>query len=805
MICRRRQLTVSVFAAMVLVAAATHAGDSVEPERILMTENPLSAEQARAMQTAWADHLGFEVVVENSIGMQFCVIPPGTFPMGESKRNRPVVTHSGAYLIGRYEVTQGEWERVMGRLPSQLVHGKGDRFPVYRISYAEASEFCRKLTGLEREAGTLPEGYEYRLPTDAEWEYACRAGTLTATYFGDSLNSRQANFDGSKPLNGAETGPNLARTAEVGSYPANAWGLHDMHGNLCEWAIDWYHPKPKGGIDPVQLTPAPKRLLRDGRHSSIGHWCRSANRYHMDPKVRPGSVGVRPVLTKLQHDAVEPERVLMTEHSLSAEDAQAKQKAWAEHLGVDAVVENSIGMQLSVIPPGTFPMGKEDHKGEDGPQEVTHTQPYFIGRYEVTQGEWERVMGPLLKQPTVGAGDRFPVYNINYPEAAEFCRKLTGLDREAGKLPEGYEYRLPTSAEWEYACRAGTLTATYFGDGLSSSQANFDGSIPLNGAEKGPNLGRTAEVGSYPGNAWGLHDTYGNLYEWCLDWFHKRPKAGVDPVHLLPGPERRRPERVRNGGCHSHAGRYCRSSNRFFEPPEMRSSKIGLRPVLTKLHLDGLHQLTDAAHTDGNQCWTRDGKNTRIWNKRNFTTGTDWVMAGHVSSPPGEPFATPRSDTSYHTWAHTCLTDGRILVRSNPPNQELGYYLMTPHRGGTPEFERIQCDLATEGVLDRISLSPSETRICFEFQTGFDSDVPGRTLYVADFDAKQPAITGAKPFANEDGKPIWYAFPRWSQDESAIIYHAGEKLHLYNLANKSTMKVSVADSVDDPRMKRAPK
>ena len=264
-----------------------------------MTEAPLTTAQAKAAQKAWADHLGFKVITENSIGMPLCVIPPGTFPMGESKRNRPVVTHSQAYLIGRYEVTQGEWKRVMERLPSQLIYGKGDRFPVYRINYAEASEFCRKLTRLDREAGKLPAGYQYRLPTDAEWEYACRAGTLTATYFGDSLSSRQANFDGSKPFNGAEKGPNLARTAEVGSYPANAWGLHDMHGNLCEWALDWYHKELKGGVDPVQLTPAEKRLTRDGRHSSIGRWCRSANRYNAGPEDRRTSVGFRPVLTRL--------------------------------------------------------------------------------------------------------------------------------------------------------------------------------------------------------------------------------------------------------------------------------------------------------------------------------------------------------------------------------------------------------------------------------------------------------------------------------------------------------------------------
>ena len=94
-------------------------------------------------------------------------------------------------------------------------------------------------------------------------------------------------------FNGAEKGPNLARTAEVGSC------LHDMHGNLCEWALDWYHKELNGGDDPVQLAPAEKRLTRDGRHSSIGRWCRSANRYNAGPEDRRTSVGFRPVLTRL--------------------------------------------------------------------------------------------------------------------------------------------------------------------------------------------------------------------------------------------------------------------------------------------------------------------------------------------------------------------------------------------------------------------------------------------------------------------------------------------------------------------------
>jgi len=300
-------LAALLFAAIVFSAAAAHAGDATAPQPVLMTGSPLTAKQAREKQQAWARRLGLEAVVENSIGMQLCVIPPGKFPLGSPRgeadrkpgEDLQIVTHSQPFLIGRYEVTQGQWERVMGPIRKQPESGAGDRFPVYNINHDEASAFCRKLTQLDRKAGKLPQGFEYRLPTDAEWEYACRAGTLSATYFGDKLSSRQANFDGGRPYNGASKGPDLRRAAKVGSYPANAWRIHDMHGNLCEWCLDWYYQKAKGGVDPVQLKPAAQRLIRDGRHSSWGRYCRSANRYYAPPGDRRSSIGFRPVLTKL--------------------------------------------------------------------------------------------------------------------------------------------------------------------------------------------------------------------------------------------------------------------------------------------------------------------------------------------------------------------------------------------------------------------------------------------------------------------------------------------------------------------------
>ncbi len=205
----------------------------------------------------------------------------------------------------------------------------------------------------------------------------------------------------------------------------------------------------------------------------------------------------------------------------------------------------------------------------------------------------------------------------------------------------------------------------------------------------------------------------------------------------------------------------------------------------------GLHQLSDGTHTDFNQTWTRDGTNTPIWNRKKPGGRGYTVMASKIGGKPGEEY--PISNPSCHTWAYSCLADGRILVGAQPPEQGRGYYLMTPKRDGKPTYERIDCELAKTGILDRISISPSETKVCFEYQRGFNYKMGGRTLYVADFDAKKRAVTGARPFANEEGKPVWFAYPRWTRDETAIVYHAGGKLYLYTLKDGSTKKVSTDD------------
>lgn len=200
--------------------------------------------------------------------------------------------------MGKSEVTQKQWKRVVGEIPGKLIAGKGDDFPVYWINYAEAEAFCRKLTDQAHASGELPANWEFRLPTEAQWEYACRAGTTTAFSFGNTLTSKQACIG--KPYNGMPDGTPDSAAAKVGSYPANAWGLHDMHGNEFEWCRDWYHSQLPGGDDPdIQVKGEPNR---DGTYSRVrrgGAWmdeplfCRSALRLRYESERRADHIGFR--------------------------------------------------------------------------------------------------------------------------------------------------------------------------------------------------------------------------------------------------------------------------------------------------------------------------------------------------------------------------------------------------------------------------------------------------------------------------------------------------------------------------------
>jgi len=243
------------------------------------------------------------------------------------------------------------------------------------------------------------------------------------------------------------------------------------------------------------------------------------------------------------------------------------------------------GIPLVWCPAGRFVMGSppgepERRPGEDQ-VEVTLTRGFWMGKTEVTQGQWSRVVGEFPGELSAGEGDDFPVTSVSFADAEAFCREATELAHGSRELPEDWELRLPTEAQWEYACRAGTTTATSFGDALDSRQANFQGR-PYNGAEEGPSLKRAAPVASYPPNAWGLHDVHGNVFEWCRDWYHARLPGGRDPdLHAARSSaavsEHGGVSRVRRGGCWADEGWPCRSAFRLRFEPDRRSDHIGFR------------------------------------------------------------------------------------------------------------------------------------------------------------------------------------------------------------------------------------
>ncbi|MFT3883220.1 MAG: formylglycine-generating enzyme family protein [Gemmatales bacterium] len=250
-------------------------------------------------------------------GIKLCWCPAGKFTMG-SPRTEPErrpgedqveVTLSKGFWMAKYETTQAEWKRVMGKLPGQPTAElpEGDDLPVGNVNFAEAEAFCKKLTEMGHQSGSLPKEWEFRLPTEAQWEYACRAGTTTMTSFGNSIGNKQANFKG-KPFNGGEAGPATGKAAKVGSYPPNPWGLHDMHGNTCEWCRDWFHLKLPGGVDPdlhdaketatKNRTGDASRSRRGAAWGDDGWASRSAFRQRFEPERGYDHIGFRVVAVR---------------------------------------------------------------------------------------------------------------------------------------------------------------------------------------------------------------------------------------------------------------------------------------------------------------------------------------------------------------------------------------------------------------------------------------------------------------------------------------------------------------------------
>jgi formylglycine-generating enzyme required for sulfatase activity len=498
--------------------------------------------------------------IEPEIGMQFVYVEPGSFQMGlkdataKSSTAGPPhpVTISNGYWMGKYEVTQDEYQSIIGSNPSCF---KGGRKPVEQVRWDDAVNFCQKLTELERAAGRLPSEYEYRLPTEAEWEYAARGGNMSKGY----------QYSGSDNLDSvAWYGENSGNTThDVGTKLPNELGIYDMTGNVDELCQDDWHDNYNG-------APSDGSRWGDGtgsrRMDRGGNWCCKANTGYLHVAHRGGpsqgtmsaGTGIRVAVGPI--DNIKASQVAVTESA-----AKPLQKVSEQTLQHDQpwTVPN-LNMQFVYVKPGSFQMGSNENDSEKPVHQVTISNGYWLGKYEVTQDEYQSIIG---SNPSNFKGGRKPVDSVSWNDAVSFCQKLTELERTAGRLLSGYEYRLPTEAEWEFAARGGTASKgyQYSGSDNPDSVAWYDS-----------NSGATThDVGTKSPNELGIYDMSGNVWEWCQDDWHSDYKgAPSDGNRWGDGTGS---YRVCRGGSWDGGASNCGVAIRSSSSPGHRGSNLGLR------------------------------------------------------------------------------------------------------------------------------------------------------------------------------------------------------------------------------------
>lgn len=633
-------------------------------------------------------------------------IPAGEFTMGspatELGRGANETQHQVAvtrdFYVGIFEVTQKQWALVTGGRASAFA---GELRPVESLSWDDirGGTWPDGVPGAATFLGKLKQktGLVFDLPTEAQWEYACRAGTTTALNSGDNLTS--ASKDGKLNLLGRYYyNQNDAKNkytqnhTNVGSYQPNAKGLYDMHGNVWEWCLDWEGAEFKDATDPVGQVAGKKRIVRSGGWGNQASSCRSASRSSSTPATRSSNLGFRIVrsaaalpVTKL---AVSPSTWQVPREGGGLSIVLASNNAWTavsdqawlsmdkasgkndDRIGLAAapnmtatartatvtftagtavatvVVTQAAGpaqgslylvidlsggatassypvTSLSALPtpipddyrtsklvlrriPGGFstlgsPVGELGRSADETQYSMMISKDYYIGVFEVTQKQWDLVMGTGTSSPnpslykgamrpvervswTSVRGGSWSPYDYGYgytnygtPSSTSFIGLLNART--------GLSLDLPTEAQWEYACRAGTDKALNNNTSLSNveTDANLSklGRYYADRADgKGGYAANHTKAGSYLPNAWGLYDMHGNVWEWCLDWVPTTTStstaASTDPIIDPSGPSYGTNHRLR-GGSWTNKAAVCRSAARSQGVPDTAYNSTGFR------------------------------------------------------------------------------------------------------------------------------------------------------------------------------------------------------------------------------------
>jgi formylglycine-generating enzyme required for sulfatase activity len=594
-------------------------------------------------------------------------IKPGEFMMGSPDDElffsfggdtQHKVTLTQGYWMADTQVTQELWICIAGKNASCF---PGDTHPVEQVSWNDCDEWLLQFSQV------VP-GLKLALPTEAQWEYACRAGSQSRYCFG---------YD---PIMLRKYGWFFEENSESTTHPVkqlqpNGWGLYDMHGNVWEWCSDWYGKYASSAqSDPTGPAWGTQRVIRGGSWADPAPSLRSACRDKLPPRFCRSSWGFRIASSALGAEPSEGAMLPVAEQSIerarigTAEPAyeflrsvdldatgdrtpeeefseldvnayasirvvsdqegyqfdRLEKPSWAVDFGSDryglyATFEvKPVRQRMRWIPPGRFFMGspaeRDYGRGDEGPQhEVIITHGYWMFDTPCTQGLWTALMGD---NPSSFPDPERPVEQVSWEIAVEFAKKLNERlakdgPSNANRLIDGWErllFRLPTEAEWEYACRSGTTGDTYAGDldlksndetkseildsiawygGNSGHAYDLEKSVEmrwLKDLQAEEKRGGTRKVAQKSPNPWGVYDMLGNVWEWCQNWYGEYPvERVVNPTGPTEGPER-----VMRGGSWFHPARYLRSACRGRNDPGAWNHSLGFRL------LSSAHQATES-------------------------------------------------------------------------------------------------------------------------------------------------------------------------------------------------------------------
>ena len=549
---------------------------------------------------------------------EMAVVPMGSFEMGSPAEEAgryadegPMrrITMDGSFAAGVHEVTrrqyaafvresdhaggdscfvyeEGGWKERSDRGWRDPGYGQTGDHPAVCVSWADAVAYAEWLS---RKAGA-----RYRLPSESEWEYAARGGTRASRHFGDDASKQCRYANGAdETAKRREAGLTTVApcrdgylvTAPAGRFEPNGYGLHDVLGNAWEWTRDCWN-FGHGGASNDGLArergDCTRRILRGGSWSSFPRFLRSARRHKNAADIRVNDVGFR--VARALPFAADDAAFWRAKNEGSAKSYEDYLKSYPQGRHVVEAKRVLSGPkdgetfrdcaecpEMVVVPAGTFVMGsppeERDRDRDEGPEHPVNIEKRFaVGVHEVTFEEWDACANQggcnrYRPQDRGWGRGRNPVVFVSWNDARSYAKWLS---RKTGE-----DYRLPSESEWEYVARAGRRTRYAWGDEVGRGKANCE----VCGSRWDDK--RVAPVGSFPPNAFGVHDVHGNASEWVEDcWASGYSGAPADGTAL---DRANCPKRVLRGGAWNDQARYLRSANRSRSDPDKRAPGFGFR------------------------------------------------------------------------------------------------------------------------------------------------------------------------------------------------------------------------------------